>query len=236
MKKAIFFLSKNPIEAAQWTCDDDLFYVMKTCVHIIVNFSNFLRKIPCDTDFDLDPEYNDLINYDIIIHWMNESPANVRWILRYCVEISHNYLKIITPANLEYIDYVSFVIDDFQKIHQNYKYSYLNADTVLTEFPWKCLPDYCRISTNVIVCYQFYYINYSKNSMKWAMIKEIPSWYDILKNSRGGKVPRSRSKRTSPERPVKCLDVKKQRGFRGTPICYQHPPEDPFIVYRLADD
>lgn len=248
----IFFLSKKPEECAKWICDRDLFHTIDNCKYVISRYLQSCDDSLIEKHILFEPQFYELISADIIINWMKKNKLNFMWMVQLCLELCSEYIRRIWSAN---IDFIMSIVENINIIQKKV----LNADHrtnygIVTEFPIECVPEHCKISSNVIVCYQFYYIHLNNGMMIWTNC-EAPSWYNILKRSRNGKIPRSSAKRSyrhhdfsfteeksllldddqqdqtktkkrnATERYVRCFDIKKGRGRDDNIIHIWNPPE-----------
>jgi len=180
----IFYLSKDPIEAAQMSCD-------KHVVKMILESAQLLST--CHRVLDGTEYYDKTANGRKIKRWKHPNPNmeavlyKAGWIKHpstlWLFESAYNYTwlyKHMMALNEEYKKRYNHTKDHLaiQKLGDLLKHPPKNAkiNKIATD-PTPAMPDECKIPGDVVGSYRNYYIMKKQRFATWKAPAVIPEWY-----------------------------------------------------------
>lgn len=151
----IFYLSTDPIKAAQYHCD-------KHVVKMILETAQLLSVAQRVGGNDSEILYKGFPNHPST-KWTAASIYNYEWLLDLFVALSDEYTY------------------RYGKVHKSYeKLGYEltkvpNLPKIKFTPPPQCMPDYCKCE-NTVEAYRTYYVYEKAYMCKWTK-REVPEWY-----------------------------------------------------------
>ena len=157
----IFYLDKDPVIAAQMSCD-------KHCIKMILESAQMLSTAHRVLDGD---EYADNVGLYKMAHknhpstiWVRSSSANYDWLYIHMVslmnEYTHRYGKHHATERLRWILRISPINID--------------KDASFTDPP-QCMPETCK-GGDTVSAYQTYYILEKSRFARWTK-RSVPEWF-----------------------------------------------------------
>ena len=181
----IFVLDRDPLTAAVWHCDKHVVKMiiesgqMLSTAHwvlwlerlgktrddfkLVRDMKSYLREhVPKDQQ----PEWQMTHRNHPCSIWVRETVANYFWTIRLMRSLLDQYTRRYKKKH---------------KAEWNYKWLKKNIPSNLPNLPLTehpvCMPDDCKISDNVVICYQEYYRKHKRYMAKWKTVE--PPWWNI---------------------------------------------------------
>jgi len=180
----IFYLDKDPIKAAQMSCD-------KHCVKMIVESAQMLSTAHRMID---GKEYTDLTKSGRRIKRWKHPNANLeKTLYKAChtghpstvwvMESAYNYhwlYKHMMALNTEFKMRYGHILDHktVQLLEGTLMYppKNISLNTIATDPP-PAMPDYCKIPGDSVASYRKYYIFEKQRFATWKSPSTVPAWY-----------------------------------------------------------
>jgi len=180
----IFYLDKDPIKAAQMSCD-------KHCVKMIVESAQMLSTAHRMID---GKEYTDLTKSGRRIKRWKHPNANLeKTLYKAChtghpstvwvMESAYNYhwlYKHMMALNTEFKMRYGHILDHktVQLLEGALMYppKNISLNTIATDPP-PAMPDYCKIPGDSVASYRKYYIFEKQRFATWKSPSTVPAWY-----------------------------------------------------------
>ena len=180
----IFYLDKDPIKAAQMSCD-------KHCVKMIVESAQMLSTAHRMIDGNL---YTDKTKAGRKIkRWKHPNPNMEKTLYKAChtghpstvwvMESAYNYhwlYKHMMALNTEFKMRYGHILDHktIQLLEGALMYPPRNIslNTIATDPP-PAMPEYCKIKGDSVASYKKYYIYEKQRFATWKSPSTVPAWY-----------------------------------------------------------
>jgi hypothetical protein len=180
----IFYLDKDPIKAAQMSCD-------KHCVKMIVESAQMLSTAHRMIDGNL---YTDKTKTGRKIkRWKHPNPNMEKTLYKAChtghpstvwvMESAYNYhwlYKHMMALNTEFKMRYGHILDHktIQLLEGALMYppKNISLNTIATDPP-PAMPDYCKIPGDSVASYKKYYIYEKQRFATWKSPSTVPAWY-----------------------------------------------------------
>jgi len=180
----IFYLDKDPIKAAQMSCD-------KHCVKMIVESAQMLSTAHRMIDGNL---YTDKTKTGRKIkRWKHPNPNMEKTLYKAChtghpstvwvMESAYNYhwlYKHMMALNTEFKMRYGHILDHktVQLLEGALMYppKNISLNTIATDPP-PAMPDYCKIPGDSVASYRKYYIFEKQRFATWKSPSTVPAWY-----------------------------------------------------------
>ena len=180
----IFYLDKDPIKAAQMSCD-------KHCVKMIVESAQMLSTAHRMID---GKEYTDLTKSGRRIkRWKHPNPNMEKTLYKAChtghpstvwvMESAYNYhwlYKHMMALNTEFKMRYGHILDHktVQLLEGALMYppKNISLNTIATDPP-PAMPEYCKIPGDSVASYKKYYIYEKQRFATWKSPSTVPAWY-----------------------------------------------------------
>ena len=180
----IFYLDKDPIKAAQMSCD-------KHCVKMIVESAQMLSTAHRMIDGNL---YTDKTKAGRKIkRWKHPNPNMEKTLYKAChtghpstvwvMESAYNYhwlYKHMMALNTEFKMRYGHILDHktIQLLEGALMYppKNISLNTIATDPP-PAMPDYCKIPGDSVASYKKYYIYEKQRFATWKSPSTVPAWY-----------------------------------------------------------
>ena len=180
----IFYLDKDPIKAAQMSCD-------KHCVKMIVESAQMLSTAHRMIDGNL---YTDKTKTGRKIkRWKHPNPNMEKTLYKAChtghpstvwvMESAYNYhwlYKHMMALNTEFKMRYGHILDHktIQLLEGALMYPPRNIslNTIATDPP-PAMPEYCKIKGDSVASYKKYYIYEKQRFATWKSPSTVPAWY-----------------------------------------------------------
>ena len=165
----IFYLDKNPRDAAQMMCDK---HVVKMILESAQMLSTAHRVLDGDENADEKGLYKMVHKNHPSTIWVRSSKSSYRWLWRHMSELMSEYTH------------------RYGKFHATERLSgplYRFPDNIPTGVPFtdppQCMPDYCK-GDDTVSAYQTYYIEEKSDFATWKN-RETPEWFNDKNNKDG---------------------------------------------------
>ena len=180
----IFYLDKDPIKAAQMSCD-------KHCVKMIVESAQMLSTAHRMIDGNL---YTDKTKAGRKIkRWKHPNPNMEKTLYKAChtghpstvwvMQSAYNYhwlYKHMMALNTEFKMRYGHILDHktVQLLEGALMYppKNISLNTIATDPP-PAMPDYCKIPGDSVASYKKYYIYEKQRFATWKSPSTVPAWY-----------------------------------------------------------
>ena len=180
----IFYLDKDPIKAAQMSCD-------KHCVKMIVESAQMLSTAHRMIDGNL---YTDKTKAGRKIkRWKHPNPNMEKTLYKAChtghpstvwvMESAYNYhwlYRHMMALNTEFKMRYGHILDHktIQLLEGPLMYPPRNIslNTIATDPP-PAMPEYCKIKGDSVASYKKYYIYEKQRFATWKSPSTVPAWY-----------------------------------------------------------
>ena len=180
----IFYLDKDPIKAAQMSCD-------KHCVKMIVESAQMLSTAHRMIDGNL---YTDKTKAGRKIkRWKHPNPNMEKTLYKAChtghpstvwvMESAYNYhwlYRHMMALNTEFKMRYGHILDHktIQLLEGALMYPPRNIslNTIATDPP-PAMPEYCKIKGDSVASYKKYYIYEKQRFATWKSPSTVPAWY-----------------------------------------------------------
>lgn len=181
----IFYLHKDPVVAAEMSCD-------KHVVKMILESAQLLCTVHRVSD---GTEYYDKTangrkikrwkhpnsNLENILYkagwlkhpstqWLFENTKNYMWLYKHMMGLNEEYKKRYNHKE----DHVT--IQKLGEILNTPPTNMKNSNVNETE-PTPAMPDYCKVKNDSVASYRKYYINEKKRFATWKSPAKIPQWF-----------------------------------------------------------
>lgn len=182
----IFYLDKNPIIAAQMSCDKHVCKMiiesaqMLSTAHRIIDGIEYYgktangRKIKRwkhpDNDLEQSLYLGSHVKHPSTI-WVMQSAYNYNWLYRHMIELNEQF-KLRYNKTVDHM-----TIQKLGNILRNPPKN-ISLNKIGTE-PTPAMPDECKIPGDVVGSYRKYYIMKKREFATWRSPSIMPDWYRI---------------------------------------------------------
>lgn len=171
----IFFLSMNPMLAAMMMCDKHIIKMILESAQILSMAYSAILKNQEDAEKKLVYKTTKrYLNHPATI-WAQKSSENFQWLLAHACALLNEHKIRYNPKQVHKSRaIIYFIIDEFEKIADLFPQQSFTKPPLM-------MPEECRISSNTVKSYRYFYRHDKSDFAKWQKIRKQPSWWDKVK-------------------------------------------------------